>query len=253
MPSATIRVLNTQKPGPSLAIWLAYHHPDLFLATLRKARAAQATKKPLGWLRGLGQDDSGGTTTFFGDDGTTTVTDNITPSEPALQTITVDQSALSTLPDNLISDAADSGALSTIASGATSNGSSLGTMIGGGISGMLGALGSVASYASSPGGLNTIGGIAKSWFGAQAASAQAQTQQAVLQAQIARTATNQLAAPITYTRNAAGQLVPIYTNGSPLTKQGLANLTPSAVSVFLSQYGVWVLVAGAVVYALSRR
>lgn len=247
MTNATIKVLNTQKPGPSLAVWLAYHHPDLFLATLNKARAAQAgTKTRLGRFADgttTQYDDSGGIVTF--DSSQSSIPDFVDVA-PNLDTITVDQSSLTNLPDNLISDSAGSSALSAIANGSTSTGSSLGSVIGGGISGVLGALGSVASYVGSATGINTLTGMAKSIYGTQTANS-------VLQTQIARAATNQLAAPITYTANAAGQLVPVYTNGSPLTTQGLASLTPSSLSVFFSQYGVWVLVAGVAIIALSRR
>jgi hypothetical protein len=242
---------------------LAVHHPDLFMTAYRQARAAQATKKvALGWLQGFSDDvtvgDTGSIATTFTDTPDTTVDFSQLNTTPELQTISFDQSALSTLPSNLISDSVLSGAsgvLDTIANNTTSAGSSLGSALGGG-SGILSALGSVGGWLTSPTGLGTMASVAKSYFGAQAATS---TQQAVVNAQIARAATGQSSAPITYTTNAAGQLVPVYATQTPsgtvyqpLTSQGISRLTPSGLSVFFSQYGIWLLLAGAVVWIARR-
>jgi hypothetical protein len=80
----------------------------------------------------------------------------------------------------------------------------------------------------------------------------------VLQTQITRTSANQTVAPITYTRDAAGNLVPVYATPTaqgtvyqPLTPSGLAALTPSNLSVLISQYGVYIAIAGAVLVGVA--
>jgi hypothetical protein len=234
VPNITAKAVDTAKPGASLAVWLAVHHPDLFLAAFKKAQAAQVAK-------GLGRLADDGVTTFFGDSGAS-------PSDAGVQTITFDSSVISP-PPSFVTDATDSGSgfLSSIGNGLTSAGSTVGGVLAAAGSGVLSALGSVGSYLTSASGLNSLTGLAKTYYGAQAASSTAQTQQAVLNAQIARAVTGQTAAPITYTTNAAGQLVPVVATQTPggavyqpLTGQTLASLTPSGLSVFLSKYGLWI-------------
>ncbi len=232
-------MLRLDVPGNSLAAWLAGHHPDLFLTLLQQAKAANVAQKiKLNGLRGLA--DDGVTTTF-----------DPTPAEvslpdPGLQQITVDTSAI--VPANYLTDATDTGSgfLSSVGSALASTGSSIGSALGSVGSGVLGALGSVGSYLTSTGGLNSLTGLAKTYFAAQGATATAQTQQAVLQAQVSRAATGQPVAPITYQRDAYGNVVPVYATNTPqgsvyqpLSAQGIANLTPSSLSVFFSQYGLW--------------
>lgn len=241
MASQTIRVLRIDQPGNSLATWLAAHHPDLFLATLKQAQAAQMAQKiQQRGLRGLAAD--GATTTFdTGPEFDSTVT------YPGLETHTVDSSAV--VPSHFLTDATDTGSgfLSSLGSGLASFGSGIGSVAGSFGSGVLGALGSVGSYLTSTSGLNNLTGLAKTYFAAQGAQATAQTQQAVLQAQVSRAATGATAAPITYQRDAYGNMVPVYATNTPqgsvyqpLSAQGIANLTASPVSVFLSRYGIWI-------------
>lgn len=256
MARTTIKVLRTDHPGSSLAIWLAVHHPDLFVATVRAARAAR-TGKTLqgGGLGRLAQGDSLETftpdlQTVSFDPGSVSV-----PFTPDLQTISFDPGSMP-LPDNLISDS--SGILDTIGSGVTSAGTTVGSALGSGSSGLLSLVGQAGSYLASPSGIKTLSSLGQSYFQSQTANANAQTQAAVLQTQIARAATGQPVAPITYTTAANGQLVPVYTSSTPqgalyrpLTPQGLASLTPSSVSVFLSQYGMYLVVAAVAVVALG--
>ncbi len=250
MSSQTIRVLPLNVPGNSLSAWLAAHHPDLFLAMFKQAQAAQVARKiQLRGLRGLA-DDPGTTTTF--DDTSSPAAD------VGLQQINVDTESI--VPANLLSDSTDTGSsfLSSIGNGLTSAGSTVAGALGSVGSGVLSALGSVGSYLTSSTGLNNLTGLAKTYFATQGAVATAQTQQAVLQAQASRAATGQTAAPITYTRNAAGNLVPVYATQTPqgtvyqpLSSAGIGALTPSSLSVFVSQYGLWIALGGLGLFALS--
>jgi hypothetical protein len=239
VPSQTIRVLRIDHPGNSLATWLAAHHPELFVAVLKQAQSQQVAQKIKGQgLRGLADSDPSGF------------------AEPGLQTITVDTEAI--VPSNFLTDATDTGSsfLSNLGSGFASVGSTLGNVAGSVGSGILGALGSVGSYLTSPVGLNNLTGLAKTYFAAQGAQSTAQSQQAVLQAQIGRAATGVSAAPITYQRDAAGNVVPVYATQTPqgtvyqpLSHQGIAALTPSTFSILVSQYGLWI--AGGVVVLVA--
>lgn len=247
-----VKGVSLQHPGNSLATWLASNHPDIFLALYQKARQANTAKQiKRNGLKGLGQDetsfDSGTTTTFD--------TADVSSPDPPLQTFSIDFNAP---PSTLLTDSTADGSsfLSSVGSSSTASGSTLGSVLGSVGSGILSAIGSVGSYLASPTGLNAASGVAKAVYGAQAASAAAQT----IQTQIARTAANQTAAPITYAQNAAGQLVPVYATQTPqgavyqpLTSQGLQSLTPSGLTQFLSQYGLWVLGAGVAVLALMAR
>lgn len=244
MPNTTVRVLDIKQPGNSLATWLALHHPDIFLAAFSKARQAKIAKGigQLGRLAMLG-DDSG-----------------VTFAEPALQEITFDTSDLTaSLPSNWLSDATDSGAalLNSIGNSPTSQGSTVGGALSSFGTGILGALGAVGSFLSSPIGITSVKNVATGILQAQGDANTAATQQAVLAAQLGRTATNQPVAPITYQRNAAGQLVPVYAsqtaNGtvySPLSSGQLSSLTPSSMSVFFHQYGMWIAAAVAGVFVV---
>jgi hypothetical protein len=236
-----VKALAIKQPGNSLAVWLAAHHPDIFLAIYKRAQAnALAARARSDGLGGLGQ----------GFD------------EPSLQTITVDTDFA---PSTWLTDATASGAslLDSIGSGVTSAGSTVGSTITNAGSSILGALGSVGSFLASPPGVNTLTGLVKTYFQTQGQVANAQAQQAVLQAQIARVATNQPAAPITYTTDQHGNPVPVYATQTPqgtvyqpLSQQGIQSLTPSGLSVFFSQYGLYIALAAAAVWgmtALARR
>lgn len=260
MPNITVKALKVDQPGNSLAVWLAAHHPDLFLAAFRQAQAAKTKQgvQKLGLL-GLGRLADDGITTTFDDSSAFSPSFAPVGIDPGLQSITFDTSSIE-LPDNLLSDATDSGAgfLSSLGSGITSAGTSVGGVLSSAGSGILSALGSVGSYLTSNAGLTNLTNLAKTYYGAQAASSQAQTQAAVVQAQISRAATGQPAAPITYTTNAQGQVVPVYATQTPagaiyqpLTSQGIANLTPSSVSVFLSQYGIYIGLGVAAIVGLT--
>ncbi len=237
MPTQRVTGIDASKPGNSLAVWLAAHHPDLFLAMFKKAQTERvATAAKLGGLRSLGR---------LGDD-----------FEPSLQTITFDSGSISQLPSTFIADDGSTGTefLSSVGNAQTSSGSTVGTVLSSVNSGILGALGTVGNYITSSSGLNALTSLVKTYYGAQTASANAATAQAVLQTQVSRAATNKVAAPITYQNG-----VPVYATQTPtgtiyqpLTTAGVQALGASGFSVFVSQYGVWIVVAGAAVFALTR-
>lgn len=237
--TATIKGVSLNEPGNSLAAWLAAHHPDLFLAAFKAAQAAKlANNVKLSGFRGLADD-----------------------FEPTLQQINVDNIQ----PGNFLSDATSSGAswLDSVGSGFTSAGSTMGGVLSSVGSGLLGAIGNVGSFFTSSQGLNSLAGVAKSYFQAQAADSTAVTQAAVLNAQLGRVQTGKTVAPITYTRDANGNLVPVYTTHTaqgtvyqPLSSSGIAGLTPSGLSVLLSRYGLWIgvgVITLAVGYTIMSR
>ncbi len=246
MAKRTIKALRTDIPANALAAWIAAHHPDLFLALHQQAKAAQTAQKiKLKGLRAFADDPP---LLDIGVD-----IPDVSPSigssfdfEPGLQTITFDSDSI--VPSSFVTDQTDTGSswLSSIGSGATSAGSTIGSSLASAGSSVLSALGSVGSYLTSAQGLNAATGLAKTIFATQGAVAQAQTQQAVLQAQTGRVATGVQPAPIRYTTDGYGQLVPVYATQTPqgavyqpLSAQGIASLTPSSFSIFLSQYGLW--------------
>lgn len=246
MAKTTARVLRTDTPAASLAVWLAAHHPDLFLTTVRHARAAKASKR----LQGLGDDPTFDPSAFLTVDPSTfdsTATDfDLSSFEPDLQTVEFDPDSVS-LPDNLLSDSTASGAgfLSSIADSPTSAGGSVASALGGGLSSVFNALGTATKYLSTGQGQATLSSLV---------SLLNPTQAAVVNTQVARTATNQAVLPVSYGYNTTGQLVPVYApTGQQLTPQGLASLTPSSFSVFFSKYGVYVAAAAVVVAALVAR
>jgi hypothetical protein len=245
----TIKALRTDIPANALAAWIAAHHPDLFLALHQQAKAAQTAQKiKLKGLRSLADDAP---ILDIGVD-----IPDVSPSigssfgfEPGLQSITVDTDSI--VPSSFVTDATDTGSswLSNIGSNPTSSGSSIGSTLANLGSSVLGALGSVGSYLTSPTGLNAATSLAKTIFQTQATVAQAQTQQAVLAAQTGRVATGVQPAPIRYTTDGNGNLIPVYASQTPqgavyqpLSPQGIASLTPSSFNVFLSQYGIWIAV-----------
>ncbi len=255
MAARTIQGVNLNKPGNSLALWLSLNHPDLFLTAWNKSRAmklAQAAKlRGLRGLRGLGQDEP-------------SAQDLRMNSDPNLDSISVDTDSI--VPNSFVSDATDSGvsALSTVASSPTSAGTTVGSVLASTGVGVQAAIAGVGAFLASATGLNAVSSIARNYYANQAASSTVQTQQQVLQTQLHRVATGYPAAPITYTTNSAGQVVPVYATQTPqgavyqpLSTQGIASLSPSNASVFLSQYGIWIGVAVLVLLvggtALSHR
>lgn len=269
MGKITVKALPANKAGNSLAIWLAANHPDLFVTLYKQTQAMKNAKKArLNGIRGLSQDDSAGVTTTFDTPdlsdsiGTTTTFDSsalsssFTPlSESDLQPISIDESSLDSLSPNLLTDSNSSG-LATIANlggTPTSSGQTVAGATGSQTSsGFLSALGAVGSFVGSKAGSNALLNLATAVIGAN--TPQAQT----IQTQVARTTANQTVAPITYTRDAAGNLVPVYATQSPsgtvyqpLTPQGIAALSPSNIQVLLTRYGPYIFVGSLVFVAFT--
>lgn len=238
----------------SLAVWLAMTHADLF--NRFAAQLAQAPlKEPSKGMGDWTDVADVGTTTNFDD------TANVS-ADPTLTTVAVDPVAttagdIQTPPDN--------------SSSVSSWFSSIG-------SGLSSAVSSVASALTNPGVLTSLGNATATYFKSQANQATAQAQTQIAQAQIARTAAGQTVAPIAYVRNpqtgvlqaayvaspntlppsaiAAQNPLLVSAGGQvayPLTRTGLAQLTPSSLGAFFSQYGVWILGAAAALWFLSRR
>lgn len=247
MGNVTVKALKVDEPGNSLSVWLAAHHPDLFLALFKKAQAANMKKgiQKLGLLA-MGHLGDGDTTTFE-------APASDTFSDPGLTTATFNPD-YSPLAPNLISDAGGSGSgfLSDVANGFTSAGSTIGDVLHSFGSTVLGALGSVGSFLGTPAGQNVATTLVK--IALPTGSPAAQT----AQTQVTRVAAGQTTAPLTYITNPQGQQVPVYATNTPtgtvyqpLSPQGLASLTPSSVTVFLNQYGLWIAVAGLGILGLS--
>ena len=155
-------------------------------------------------------------------------------------------------------DASGTNFLSSVGNALTSAGSTVGSVLSSAGTGVLSAIGAVGSFIGSSQGAAALTNLTKAYYGAQTANATAQAQQAVTQAQIARLQAGQVAAPITYTTNAAGQVVPVVATQTPsgtlyqpLTSSTLSSLTPSGLTVFLSQYWPWLALAGLGLWALA--
>lgn len=270
MPRVTIPVFNAvHSPGNSLALWLAFHHPDLFLAMFKQAQTtstAKQVRKSLGRFADDGGTDFPGITPFTSDATLPTLDLTSTPdistaieatpitpvSEEGLTAVTIDPST-QTLPANLISDG--SAAATAVAATPTSSGASLGNTLG---SSVTSVLGSVGSFLNSQQGRNALTTASNSYFASQTQTANLQAQQALFNTQLNRAKAGQQAAPITYQVGANGQYIPVYatqtpqgTVYSPLNSAGLASLTPSSIAVFLNQYGTWLIVAAAALLGLS--
>lgn len=212
-----------------LAAWIYAAHPQLFGKLLQKANAARIAQSKTANLSGLGCACDGKvvsigayrprrTRTSFrglGDDSSLSTDVTMQPVDlSSLDTTSSVPDVSSALTD---SSSSSGGFWSSLGSGLSSLGSDV-----------LTGIGSVGSYLTSSSGLSSLTGLANTYFANQAVQAQANTQQAVLQAQVQRTASGYSPAPITYQRNAAGQLVPVYqsaTGYTPLTSQGLAALS----------------------------
>lgn len=126
------------------------------------------------------------------------------------------------------------------------------------------AVSGVSDWITNSDNVKSLTSLAGSYFAAQAAKSNANTQLAVLNTQLARAQAGQTVAPISYAYNAQNQPVPVYT-GSPsnvsglgsqvvlpsgqlgysLTPQSLSTLTPS----FVQKYGLWLIGGGVALIA----
>lgn len=209
-----------------LAAWVAKFHPQLFRQLLAKARAARVTASktahigvPTATLQGIGRAPGTGCDC------------------PAPRTGLKRFGGFG----GLLSDI--SSAFSDVGSSSGGFWSGLGSDLSSAGSSVMSGISDVGSYLGSSTGLSNLTSLANTYFGAQAASTQANMQQAVLNAQVQRTASGYSPAPVTYTTNAAGQVIPVMQSASgysPLTTSGIASLASSGFPSWLP----WVAAAG---------
>ena len=214
----------TQINAVKLAAWLYGAHPKLFGKLLTNAKAAKVAKSKTKGISGLGAAAGCGCSNVkglgrLGSGGVSAV--NFSPidtssfSSPDLSSI-----GASSVSSALSSDTSSGGFWSSLGSGLSSLGSDV-----------LSGIGSTASYLTSGSGLSNLTSLANTYFASQSNVAQANAQQAIVNAQVQRTATGYSPAPVSYQTNAAGQLVPVYNSASgysPLTTQGIAALSTGA-------------------------
>lgn len=255
------------------SMWLAATHPQAFAAVLNRVTGVTSKSRGLGAVQGtyiprpksrLHPFARGRFGTLrvgnFGDDDLETVVvqpaavddvnssfDSSLGTDPTLQDINFSADSLTTTPLDLSSAAASvdnsGGFWSSLGSGLASVGS-----------GVASAVGAVAGAVVNPQTLAAAGNVAAAVLKNSGATQQAQLQQAVLQAQLQRTATGTGAATVRYAVNpATGQTQAYYYNPST----GQYQLTqPSTLfaGATISTYLPYILIGGGVllVVALSR-
>jgi hypothetical protein len=241
MTQLTTKQVNAVK----LAAWLYGAHPKLFQKLLAKANLAKNATSKTKNIAGLGQGCGCGPCarglSGLGSGGVSAV--SFTP----IDTSSFIAPDLSSLDTGSISSAISSGSgssggfWSSLASGLSSLGSDV-----------LSGIGSTASFLTSSTGLSSLTNLANTYFASQAATsqanaqqaivnAQANTQQAIVNAQVQRTAAGYSPAPISYQTNAAGQLMPVYNSASgyiPLSTSGIASLASGERSSWLLPVGL---------------
>jgi len=218
--------------GRSLAVWLAGQHPELFRAVAQKASRTRRFTH-MGALA----------------DDLTEFVPTVEPMpvsfdfQPPIQEISFDSSSLA-VPDFSYQSEA-----TPLDMGSSGGGffSSVGSALSSAVSG-------VGNFLTSQQGLSSLTNLASTYFKAQAQTQTAQTQMAVLQAQTARVANGQTAAPITYTRNPyTGQLQPVIQTANGYQPVSVSSMGVGSV---MSQYGLWVaggLAVLVVLWSMSHR
>lgn len=228
----------TAQNALKLSAWIATQHPELFRQLVAKVGALQ--RSPLGRLG------------YFGDDTDLTFVPDLPPIEiapdvnydssaaytPELSDVSL--SSVDSPADGISTDFSDSltsaiaAPSTTIDTSAPPESSGFWSSVGSGISSAASSVGKVASALISPGSIAAVGGVAAAYFTMQGKTNSAQTQNAVLQAQLARTAAGAPAAGISYVRNpSTGALVPVYNtaNGQvPVTGAMLNSLANPTVA-----------------------
>lgn len=211
------------KDAIRLAAWIYATHPKLFNKVLAQANSARIAASKVANLNGLGC--------------------NCAPRTKVVSLAGYRRGGIGDVSLQPIDLSAATGASPDVTSALTDTSPSSGgfwSSLGSGLSNLgsdvLTGIGSVGSYLTSGTGLSNLTSLANTYFAGQAAQAQASTQQQILQAQVQRTAQGYSPAPVTYQRNAAGQLVPVYQSASgysPLTTSGIAALSTGALPTWL--------------------
>jgi hypothetical protein len=251
---ASVTVLKLDTPGRSFAYWLALNVPDLFLYQFKRAqRASLATKVSTG----LGQDDSDDDESDEGDDDTGSDESDIgaasdagsnvleaseTPQEllnipDGIEDVDTTQlnSDLVALNSEAMSDVSESLAASSDSTPSTSTAANM--------------VATVGNSLTAPS-LTVLSNAALAYFQASNNAALAD----VFTAQLANAAAGNQALPLTTVTDASGQTSPALVTASgaqPLTAAQVQALTPSALTVFLAQYGVWLGVGAAVLLVIA--
>jgi len=217
--------------GLALARWIAATHPGLLLTLAR-----QIPKKPVVpiTVRGLGDDAP---TFDLPDPAMLDVTSSLNVADPTLVDVTSSLDVGQPLFD-------------FSAAGSTDSGTS-----GGFLSSIGNAISSVGSFLTTGGGLNALANTASAYFNSQSTAKNAQVQTAVLQAQSARALTGAAPANVSYVTNPlTGQVTPVLNTAGgtvPLSSSLLSSITPSGLSAFLSQYGLWLALGAAGLVVLT--
>lgn len=248
------------------SMWLAATHPQAFQSVLNHVRGQAPAASRLGAVSGtyiprrpstlrpyrrgrfgaLGDDDLETVTVQSpGVDDIGTTFDSSVFSDPTLQDINFSADDLNGAALNL----------STAASAVDNSGgfwSSLGSGLSSVGSGLVSAIGSVAGAITNPQVLQAAGSIAGAVIKNNSTAQSSQLQQAVLQAQLQRTATGVGAAPVKYMTNpTTGQTQPYYYNAAT----GQYQLTqPSALlgsMGSLSPYLPYILIGGGVILVVA--
>ena len=227
------------------SMWLAAPHPSAFAAVLKQVNSTPSRTASLGNVYARGRFGH----RPLGDLDTVTVepmsVDEVSVgfdpsmfSDPTLEDINFSSDSIGSTAINLgqaANSVDDSGGFwSSLGSGLSS--------IGGGL---VSAIGTVAKAVTSPQVLNAAGSIAGAVIKNNATTQQAQLQQAVLQAQLQRTATGAGAAPVVYSTNpSTGVSQPYYYNAAT----GRYQLTQPALlgSSGLSSYWPYLLIGGGI-------
>lgn len=187
--------MRTQASAQAFAQWLGEVHPELYSALFAQAISQGANSRAR-----LGDYDF---STF---------------SEPVLQDIQIDTGALNELADTSFSTAADaiSDAISSLPSSQsiTKTNVTPSSQGGGFASSVTTAIGNVGQWITSKQGLTSLSNLGTAVLGAVTSANVAKAQMTVIQQQAARSQAGLSPAPITYSRDVNGNLVPVYDTGT---------------------------------------
>jgi hypothetical protein len=259
-------VLNLNRPGNSLALWLALNAPDLFLWEWRRVHRALLRQGISAYGSGLGQsfdltlddEDTSDIDTSIGVDVATSadgvLEDDADNPAATLGIEPVDTSDLASDVANLVP--IDSDIVTTAGDSAGSSGTTVaGAASSAGLS-TANVIGAVGTALTSTQEISSLANAAAVYFANEAGSSALAD---VLGTQLATVAAGGTAQPLTTVTAPDGTTAPaaITTNPdgtssvTPLTAAQLAALTPSSLSVFLAQYGVYLAVGGALAVGLA--
>lgn len=269
--------MTTPASALQFSMWLAVNHPAAFQAVLNRVVPATAHRTRMG-LAGFGALRAGGApragnSTFvrarvnrksiprshqrgrFGTFGDDTDVSDLT-ADIDVSDIDVSDSVNSALSDPILQDinvdiAPTNFDLSSAAASTDTSGgfwSSLGSGLSSIGSGVASAVGSVAGAVLNPQTLSAAGNLAATVIKANGATAQ---QQALLQAQVSRTATGAIQPVIYQTNPLTGQTVPMYYNAAtgqyqatPVTSSALSSVFGPSTPGSLSSYMPYIVLIG---------